>query len=80
MRNSIDKNITGERIDKIITEKNLSEPQVAFKVFGNSKRRGDINKWRNKKVAPSAKYMPKLAKALRSISSIFNRCNRYAKY
>lgn len=77
MRNSIDKKVISERIDKIMTEKNLSEPQVALMVFGNSNRRGDINKWRNGKTVPSSKYIPKLAKVLRSTRILFIRWNRY---
>ncbi len=77
MRNSIDKKVISERIDKIMTEKNLSEPQVALTVLGDANRRGDINKWRNGKSAPSSKYIPKLAEKLRSIRSLFIRWNRY---
>lgn len=77
MRNSIDKKVISERIDKIMTEKNLSEPQVALMVFGNANRRGDINKWRNGKSVPSSKYIPILAEKLRSTKSLFIRWNRY---
>lgn len=77
MRNSIDKEVISERINRIMTEKDLSEPQVALMVFGDANRRGDINKWRNGKSVPSSKYIPKLAKALRSIRSLFIGWNRY---
>ena len=77
MRNSIDKKVISERINKIMTEKNLSEPQVALMVLGDANRRGDINKWRNGKSVPSSKYITKLAEKLRSIRSLFIRWNRY---
>lgn len=67
MRNSIDKKVFSKRMDELMTENNISNVDMAIKLYGytEKKKYEKVHKWRYGVNAPSANEIPKIAEILR---------------
>jgi len=53
-----------ERIFKRMSELNISDAELARKLYNDSNKRSTVNRWTNGKSAPRKSMIPKIAKVL----------------